>query len=253
MKRFWIMAGVAVLMMCGGAWGQQTYLYDDRPKITVNGEAVVNVKPDKIVINLGIETWDVDIIAAKEKNKEILKKAKAVMNELGVPEKEIQTDHLSIEPRWKNEYRNEGFIGYFVRNTVVVTLADLAKVEDLVTKVLQVGVNYIHGIDFQSTEFKKYREQARELALKAAKEKADKMAAVLGQSIGAPIHINESYSGSPWWYWSSWSGWGYGRGRGMSQNVVQNVQGGSGEVSETIALGKISIRANVGVTFDLKK
>jgi len=253
MNRSWIMAGVAVLMICGTAWGQQTYLYDDRPKITVNGEAVVNVKPDKIVINLGIETWDVNIVVAKQRNNEILKKATAVMKELGVPEKEIQTDHLSIEPRWKNEYRNEGFIGYFVRNTVVVTLTDLAKVEELVTKVLQAGVNYIHGVDFQTTEFKKYREQARELALKAAKEKADKMAVVLGQSVGAPIHINESSSGSPWWYWSSWSGWGYGRGQGMSQNVVQNVQGGSGEISETIALGKISIRANVGVTFELKK
>jgi hypothetical protein len=79
------------------------------------------------------------------------------------------------------------------------------------------------------------------------------MAAVLGQSVGAPIQISENYSGSPWGYWSSWSGWGYGRNQGMSQNVVQNVQGGSGEIGETIALGKISIRANVGVTFELKK
>jgi len=141
-----------------------------------------------------------------------------------------------------------------VRNTFVVTLAETGKVEGLVTKVLQAGVNYIHGIDFQSIEFKKYREQARELALKAAKEKAEKMAAVLNQSVGAPIQINENYSGSPWWYYSSWSGWGYGRSHGMSQNVIQNVQGGgSGEISETIALGKISIRANVGVTFELKK
>ena len=247
------MAGVAVLMMHSVASGQQTYLYDDRSKITVNGEAVVSVKPDKIVINLGIETWDINILVAKEKNNTILKKVTVVMKELGVPEKEIQTDHLSIEPRWKNEYRNEGFIGYFVRNTVAVTLTDVVKVEELVTKVLQAGVNYIHGVDYQTTEFKKYREQARELALKAAKEKADKMAAVLGQSVGSPMNINENYSGSPWWYWSSWSGWGYGRGQDLSQNVVQNAQGGSGEISETIALGKISIRANVGVTFELKR
>jgi hypothetical protein len=175
------------------------------------------------------------------------------MKELGLPEKQIETDHLSIEPRWKNEYRNEGFIGYFVRNTVVVTLTDVAKVEELVTKVLQAGVNYVHGVDFQATAFARYREQARELALKAARDKADKMAAVLGRSVGEPIQIDENYSGSPWSYWSSWSGWGYGRGRGMSQNVVQNLQGASAETSETIALGKISIRANVGVTFLLEK
>jgi len=234
-------------------WAQQSQMYDDRPKISVNGEAVVNVKPDKIVVTFGIETWDEDIMAAKRKNNDILKKAVTAIKESGIPEKEIQTDHLSIEPRYKDSYRKEDFIGYFVRNTFVVTLAETGKVEELVTKVLQAGVNYIHGIDFQTTEFKKYREQARELALKAAKEKAEKMAGVLGQSIGAPLQINENYSGSPWSYRSSWSGWGYGRSQGMSQNAVQNVSGGSGEISETIALGKVSIRANVAVTFELKK
>jgi hypothetical protein len=114
------------------------------------------------------------------------------------------------------------------------------------------GVNYIHGIDFQTTEFKKYREQARELALIAAKEKAEKMSAVLGNSIGAPIQINENYGGSPWWYYSGWSGWG-GRSHGMSQYNVQVDRGGSGEITDTIALGKLTIKANVSVTFELKK
>jgi len=244
---------LTIMSMCP-VWAQQEQMYDDRPRITVNGEAAVSVKPDKIVVTFGIETWDANIMTAKRKNNDILKNAVVAIKESGIPEKEIQTDHLSIEPRYKNDYRKEGFIGYFVRNTFVVTLTEPDKVEELVTKVLQAGVNYIHGIDFQTTEFKKYREQARDLALKAAKEKAEKMSGVLGQSVGAPIQINENYSGSPWWYYSSWSGWGYGRSQGMSQNVIQNVQGeSSGEMSDTIALGKISIRANVSVTFALKK
>lgn len=252
MKAIAMVAVVTIMSICP-VWAQQTQMYDDRPKITVNGEAVVNVKPDKIVVTLGIETWDAEIMTAKQKNNDILKKAVAAIKGSGIPEKEIQTDHLSIEPRYKDDYRKDNFIGYFVRNAFVVTLAETDKVEELVTKVLQAGVNYIHGIDFQTTEFKKYREQARDLALKAAKEKAEKMAGVLGQSVGAPIQINENYSGSPWWYYSSWSGWGSSRSQGMSQNAIQNVQGGSGEVSDTIALGKISIRANVSVTFELKK
>jgi len=253
MKKICAAASVTILMIFGAAWAQQTTAYDDRPKIAVNGEAVVNVKPDKIIITLGIETSDTDMAAAKQKNSDIMKKTMAAMKGLGVPEREIQTDYLSIEPRWKNDYSRENFLGYFVRNTLVVTLSDAAKVEKLITDVLQAGVNYIHGIDFQTIDFKKYREQARELALKAAKEKAAKMAAVLGQSIGLPIQITESYSGSPWWYWSSWSGWGYGRSRAMSQNVAQEEPGGSGEMGDTVALGKISIRAAVTVTFELKK
>ena len=241
-----------IMAICPG-WAQEPQTYDNRPKITVNGEAVVNSKPDKIVITFGIETWDKDIMVAKNKNNGILKKAISAIKESGIPEKEIQTDYLSIQPRYEDNYEKEDFIGYFVRNTFVVTLEDTDKVEELVTNVLQSGVNYIHNIDFQTTEFKKYREQARELALKAAKEKADKMAMVLGQSIGAPIQIDENYTGSPWWYSSSWSAWGYNRFSSMSQNVVQNIGSSSaGDISDTIALGKISIRANVSVTFELK-
>jgi len=247
-----IMAAVLTFMVVGPVCPQQTPTYDDRPKITVNGEAVVSVKPDKIVVSFGIETWDAEIMAAKQKNNDILKKSVTSIKKLGIPEKEIQTDYLSMEPRYKSDYRKEDFIGYFVRNTLVVTLSETDKVEELVTKALQDGVNYIHRVDFQTSEFKKYREQARELALKAAKEKADKMAAVLGQSVGKPIQINE-YSGSPWGYWSSWSGWGWGRSPGMSQVQVQADRGSSGDITDTVALGKLAIRASVSVTFELEK
>jgi hypothetical protein len=227
--------------------------FADAQSITVTGDAVVYAMPDKIVITLGIETWDHDIIAAKQKNSDILKKAVIAIKDCGVAEKDIQTDYLSIEPRWKNNYERDEFIGYFVRNTFVVTLNDTKKVEELITKVLQAGVTNIHGIDFQTTEFKKYRQQARELALKAAKEKAATMAAVLDQSIGAPSQINENSTGSGGFYYSSWWGGGWGsRGGGMAQNSIQDMSGNRGEISDTIALGKISIHANVTVTFKLK-
>jgi len=246
-----VAAGCLLIMVTSPAWAQQTN--EDRPRITVNGEAVVDVKPDKILVSFGIETWDGDILAAKQKNNEILKKAVAAARECGVREKDIQTDHLSIQPRWKNPGSREGFLGYYVRNSFVVTLTDADKVEDLVTTTLQAGVNYIHNVDFQTTEFKKYREQARELALNAAAEKARKMANVLGQSIGSPISINETYSGSPSWYYSNWGEWGYSRGMGMSQSNVQVERGGSGDITDTIALGKVSIRASVVVVFEMKR
>ncbi len=242
-----------IVIAMSSIWAQQTQ-FDDRPKITVNGEAVVKVQPDQIIITFGIETWDKNIMLAKQENNEIMKKAIVVIKEAGIREKDIQTDYLSIEPRYGDNYEKRNFIGYFVRNTLVVTTAEPDKVENLVTGVLQSGVNYIHSINFQTTEFKKYREQARELALNAAKEKAEKMAGTLDQTIGNPIQISEGYGGNNWWYYSSWNGWGYGsRSNYMSQNVMQNIDSGSNEISETIALGKISIKANVTVTFELMK
>jgi len=253
MKTKVITTFLIVMAMCS-IRAQQTQLFDDRPKITVNGEAVVKVQPDQIIISFGIETWDKNIMVAKQENNEIMKKAAVVIKESGIPDKDIQTDHLSIEPRYDSNYEKKNFIGYFVRNNFVVTVAETDKVENLVTGVLQSGVNYIHSINFQTMEFKKYREQARELALNAAREKAEKMAGSLGQLIGNPIQISEGYGGSNWWYYSSWNGWGSGsRSNYMSQNVMQNIGSGTGEISETIALGKISIKASVNVIFELKR
>lgn len=251
MKPTAALALLAATMLAGIGAAQQP-AFDDRPKITVTGEAVVNVRPDRIVVTLGIESSDNDITLAKGNNSSILKRALGIVRSQGVAEKDIQTDHLSIEPRYGDNYRRESFLGYFVRNTLVITLDDPARVEGLVVQLLQAGVNYIHGVSFQTTELKQYREQARELALKAAKEKATKMAAVLGQSIGSPIQIGESPRG---WGWngSSWSSssWGNARGSAMSYNVLQNIDAGATENLEAMALGTISIRAQVSVTFGL--
>jgi hypothetical protein len=243
-----MMGTVLWLALAGVAMSQQPPGSGERAKITVNGEATVNVKPDKIVLVLGIDTSDADVVVAKQKNGELMKKAVEIAKECGVQEKQIQTDYLSIEPRWKDGYDRENFLGYFVVNTLMVTLSDLEQLDRLITSVLQAGISRINGIDYQSTQFKKYREQARELALKAAKEKGEKMSAVLGQKIGKPIQISENYTRSGWY-----GGWGGGRSSGMSQQVVNAISdvGGDGEISESVALGMLGIGASVTVTFEL--
>ena len=122
-----------ILVVVCSTHAQQTQLFDDRPKISVNGEAVVRVQPDQIIISFGIETWDKNIMAAKQENNNIMKKAMAVIKEAGIENKNIQTDYLSIEPRYDDNYNKRDFIGYFVRNTFVVTIAEPDKVESLVT------------------------------------------------------------------------------------------------------------------------
>jgi len=229
---------------------------DSRPSISVSGEAVVNVKPDKIMINFGVLTAHLNCATAKKVNNEIMQKALEIIKESGVAQQDVQTDALSINPEFDYTDRNEKtgvrryyLVSYHVTNRCSVILNDPLKVENLVTKILQVGVNELKGIDFQTTELKKYREQARDLALKAAKEKAEQMAASLGQKIGNPITISES--GGYYYGDSSRS-----RNNSMYQmhvNKTQNIPSESGdEQSGPIALGKIAIRANVQVSFELK-
>lgn len=59
-----ILTTLLILVMVICVYPQQ---FDERPMITVNGEAVVTVQPDQIVINFGIETWDKDILIANSR------------------------------------------------------------------------------------------------------------------------------------------------------------------------------------------
>ena len=232
------MAGVLALADIPSAQGQQRSV-DDRPKITVTGESVVYVQPDKILISLGIETWDGHMDAAKRKNDEIVQKTIAAIEECGIEKKAIQMDHLAIQPTYDTRAVSWPRVidGYSVRNAMVVTLTDVALLDRLIAAALKAGANHVHSVDFQTTELRKYRDQARRLALKAAREKAIDMAAALDQTVGKPLQISEStlYGGSFCHYWSwcgwgsCWYSWGGGRDYGMSQNVAVNAPSGSGE------------------------
>lgn len=217
--------------------------------ITVTGEAEVKVVPDRVILLLGVETWDKSLPIAKMQNDQIVKKILRVTKDYQIDPKKTQTDFLRIEPRYHDNYDKSEFIGYFVRNAIVITIDNVNIFEDLLSKALTNGANYVLDIDFQTTELRKHRDEARKLAIRAAKEKAIDLAGELGQKIGKPYKIIENRC-----YWSSWydNNWGYGRRSGMSQNVFQDFGGDSQTGEGAVALGQISVKASVTVTFELE-
>lgn len=216
--------------------------------VTVTGEAEVRVAPDEVVLTLGVETWDKDLTAAKRANDAVITRVLGLAEESGIESRQVQTDYLNIEPRYDDYYDRRQFPGYFVRKTMVVTLGDLNLFEEFLSRALEMGVTHVHGIEFRTTELRKYRDEARALAVRAAQEKATALCSELGQQVGRPTQITEQYS--RWWSpYSSW--WGYGSGSSMMQNVV--VQAGEGAAYEgSMAPGQITVTASVSVTFEMK-
>ncbi len=227
--------------------------YSGDPRtVSVSGEAEVKVVPDQVTLNLGVETWDRNLTLAKKQNDDRVRAVLAASKGLGVDAKNTQTDFISVETTYDGSRGRNILTGYFVRKSIVITLKETARFEALLSATLEAGANHLHGVDFRTSELRKYRDQARALAIKAAKEKATALAKELGQSIGKPQSIQENGS---WWYSSHSSGW-VPRYGGMMQ--VQNASvggGGRGDPSSedsTVALGQISVRAGTQVTFILE-
>ena len=219
--------------------------------ITVTGEAQVRVVPDEVVITFGVETSNRDLNTAKSENDARVRRTLALAREMNIEPRYTQTDYLSVEPWYRGGSERPENLEYRVRKTIVITLKDISKFEEMVTRALQAGVTHIHGVQFRTTELRRYRDQARALAITAAREKAVALAGGLGQRIGAAYRINEGGSG---WYspYSYWGGGGY-RGGGMSQNVMQEAGGGASGTEGTVALGQITVTASVTVSFTLEQ
>jgi len=215
--------------------------------VTVTGDAEVRVVPDEVILTLGVETWDKDLTAAKTENDQRVQRILQLARKFEIESKHVQTDFISIEPRYEEQWEHRNFIGYFVRKTVVITLRNISRFEDLLSAALA-DANYVLGVEFRTTELRKHRDEARALAIKAAREKANDLAGELGQKAGQPHSIREDQT----WWWSGYgSVWGSRWGGMMTQNVMQTA-GGPATPETSIAPGQITVSARVTVSFELQ-
>lgn len=223
--------------------------------INVSGTADVMVAPDEVDISVGIETRSVDFKKARSENDENSKKVIELTKKFGIDSKNVQSDYIRTYPIYNYEQHTETskVSCYNVQKRIVIKLKDISKFEALTSELMNNGVVMIQNIEFRSTELAKYKNEARKLAVRAAKDKAKLLASELGSDIGKPVTINEEQIDNYTWY-GSW--YGYGQSNSAFSNVAvnyQNSQGSTeaGQNGETISVGQIKITAKIGVVFEL--
>ncbi len=222
------------------------------PQISVTGSAEVKVAPDEIHISVGVETRDANLNEVKRQHDQIMAGVLKFLKDK-VPDKDMQTDLITIAPEYDSNVSRTKPVVYIVRKSLEIKLTTIADFEPILTGLLSNGVNYIHNIDFRTTQLRKHRDQARSMAVRAAREKADALAKELGVKCGKPTAINANEWGG-WWsgYPNPWGGRGYSY-YGQAQNVVQNAGGGPTDTGgETLSVGQITVSASVNVTFSLE-
>ena len=218
------------------------------PLLTVNGEAQIRIVPDEVILTLGVETSEKDLRVSKSRNDERVKRVLALGREFGIDPKLIQTDHISVEPWYRHGSDRPESLEYRVRKTVIVTLREVPKFEDLLSRALEAGATHVHGVQFRTTELRRHRDAARSLAVKAAREKAEALAAELGQRVGRAYRVYESGGG---WYSDYGAGWSHRWAGGAAQNSSQFAGGQVAPLDGAIALGQITVNAAVSVSFRL--
>jgi uncharacterized protein len=224
---------IAALMLSGLAVGEEKL---PAKVVRVVGTADVKVVPDRAVIELGVEKQNPSAAAAKRDADAASRKILAALGSNGVDAKDIQTTFLSLQPQ---TYNRKGVrISYFVATqTLTVTVRDLPKLDSLLESLIKAGGNRIDSLRYETSDLRKYRDQARDFAMKAAHEKADTLARALGQQIGKAQMIDEVPQFS------------YDSSAGMLSNY--SYEGEKRERVAATSAGQQNISASVVVSFEL--
>jgi hypothetical protein len=229
---------IAILMLIGYQDKAEAQCQNEPRQITVHGEGEIFVVPDEAVIELGAESIGADLEAVRSTNSETVGRIIQHIEELGVDLGDIQTGQIELDPISQDRCKTAEVTLYRCHTRIFIRLRDLSRFEPVLTGALKNGANRLHGTYLTTSEQEKHREKALLLALKAAKAKATKMSAELGQSIGQPLSVTEEHSGLI-------------RSYGRSGSSVFSGSS-SGSELEAFAPGQILIIGRVRVTFELR-
>lgn len=257
MRHFLFVLSLLVLTFGAPIVANAQIAQDINRSLSVTGEGEVRVVPDQVLISMVAETRGPELLDTQRQNDASVKAVvEYVTKTLDVEEKHVQTDFVNVEPVYRNCNYNDELAGkcnpldiiyYKVRKGIQVRLNDLTQYESLITKSLQAGVTHIEDVQFITTELRKHRDKARDMAAQAAQEKAEAVAKTLGVTVKKPMTINtENYSV---FRWSGSSQRGQHR---MMQNAIQ--ESGSGDASQGggLAIGQINVSATVRVTYEIE-
>jgi uncharacterized protein len=209
------------------------------PLITVSGEASVKVTPDEVVFRLVVENVDKDLVAAKKLNDERVKGVLALARDYQIAPQDIRTDYISVQPEYKEDkYGRSVSVGYQVSKTVAFVLKDFSRFDSLLSDVVKLGVTRVSDVAFRTSQLRKHKDQARALAVKAAREKALAMAQEIDQTIGKAFSIQEEGSIDNRYQ--------------VQRNATMEISGSYSDLESSIAPGQISVTARVVVSFELK-
>ena len=164
-------------------------------RIVVNGHGVVETVPDMATISMGVVSEAKTAGDAMAKNSDAVAAVLKQLAEAGIESRDIQTNNLSLSPRWDNRSSSVSgqpkINGFIATNTVSVRVRDLAQLGGVLDAVVQNGANSFHGLSFGLQDMEPAQNEARVAAIKDAMAKAQLYATAAGVELGDVVSISD--------------------------------------------------------------
>lgn len=253
-KYFWVAATVALFCVAFGAvaFGLESIQAAKHPNgmvasITVSGDGEVTAKPDIATVSFTVRESAKTVPDAQKAAEAKIKAGLKELEAVGVDEKDIKTNSYMVNPKYETEQvycisypcstGKTTITGYEVTQSITVKVRKIDQAGEVVGLIGKANITEISGPDFTVDDMDKAQAEAKELAIKEAKEKAKATAKSLGVSLGSITSFSDDQGG----YYPVM----YARDS-MSMGAMAKTE------SVTLPQGESVIKSRVTITYTLK-
>lgn len=201
--------------------------------ITAQGTAQILADPDEVSVTANASVTANTVGSAQEAMNAIVASATQKLLELGVLDDDIVTSDYGYHPRYN--YDTNAITGYEANHTLSITCRDVQMLDGVIGALTDSGFTNIYSVQYDISTRSALYQQALELAIRRAEEKALRMAQTGGLMITGIRSISENS--------------GYNEGYAVNTKA-DGVMLRSESAATGIRSGSVSVSAGVTVTYE---
>jgi uncharacterized protein YggE len=226
----------------------QTSPHQYEATINVSGEGEVLAVPDVGQFSFSVNAEAETAAEAQEQSGTAINEILAYLREQGIEDKDIKTQNYNLSPRYRFEptvcpvgsfcNRERVQDGFEVTQTISVKVRNTDDAGAIIAGVGERGATNISRLDFVIDDVDSLREEAREIAIRDAREKAERLANDLGVSLKRVVNFSE--------------GGGYYEPYFQERAVMALDASEAGFGGAELPMGEESTTVRVNITYEIK-
>ena len=160
-------------------------------QVSATGRA--EARPDEARFTAGVSTIGASAAAASAANNETINRVARALEAFGVKQDDLQTKTVTLG---RIDYGKDR--GRFrAENMIEVRMRDVSKAGQAIAATTDAGANVLSGPDLRVTDGERTRNAAFAAAYKAARSRAEAVAAASGMKIARVLAIRDDSTGAP--------------------------------------------------------
>lgn len=157
--------------------------------VSVTGTGSIQSVPNRAGLEVSVSSDAATAKAAVAANADKAAHVIAALRGAGVAKQDVQTDNVSVSPRWNDRGQQDGFTA---QNSVHVKVRDVAQTGAILDAAVGAGATETSGPSFDQGNHAELYRDALKAAFDDARSKAAALAGEAGASLGPVLRIDES-------------------------------------------------------------